>query len=60
MKALSASAERNYAVALVEVNAETDFVTQNEKFKEFLKEIAQEAADFLFLATVEASAAETL
>ncbi|MEN9343742.1 MAG: Elongation factor Ts [Chlamydiota bacterium] len=33
------------AVAFVEVNAETDFVTQNEKFKEFLKEIAQEAAD---------------
>lgn len=33
------------AVAFVEVNAETDFVTQNEKFKEFLKEVAQEAAD---------------
>lgn len=42
---LIGSAEGKKAVALIEVNAETDFVTQNEKFKEFLKEIAQEAAD---------------
>jgi elongation factor Ts len=33
------------AIALVEVNAETDFVTQNEKFKDFTCEIAQEVAD---------------
>lgn len=44
---LIGSAEGDKAVALVEVNAETDFVTQNEKFKQFLKEIAQEAADHM-------------
>jgi len=38
-------AESTKAVALVEVNAETDFVTQNEKFKQFLKDMAQEIAD---------------
>jgi elongation factor Ts len=38
-------AEGKEAVALVEVNAETDFVTQNEKFKQFLRDVAQEAAD---------------
>ncbi len=37
--------EAEKAVALIEVNAETDFVTQNEKFKEFLKNIAQQAAE---------------
>jgi elongation factor Ts len=42
---LIAAGESDKCVALVEVNAETDFVTQNEKFKLFLKEIAQEAAD---------------
>jgi elongation factor Ts len=42
---LIGAAEGKEAVALVEVNAETDFVTQNEKFKEFLKDIATEAAD---------------
>ncbi len=42
---LIAAAEGKESVALVEVNCETDFVTQNEKFKHFLKEIAQEAAD---------------
>lgn len=42
---LIGSAESKNCVALVEINAETDFVTQNEKFKEFLKDIAQEAAD---------------
>jgi elongation factor Ts len=42
---LIGSAEGSKAVALLEVNAETDFVTQNEKFRQFLKEVAQEAAD---------------
>lgn len=42
---LIGAAEGSKAVALVEVNTETDFVAQNEKFKQFLKEIAQEAAD---------------
>lgn len=42
---LIGAAEGAKAVALVEVNAETDFVTQNEKFKQFLKDVAQEAAD---------------
>lgn len=40
-----AAREGAEAVALVEVNAETDFVTQNEKFKLFSQELAQEAAD---------------
>lgn len=31
-------------IALVEVNSETDFVSQNEKFKQFLRDIASEAA----------------
>jgi elongation factor Ts len=42
---LIGSGESNTAVALIEVNAETDFVTQNEKFKQFLHDVAQEAAD---------------
>ncbi len=42
---LIGSAEGKEAVALVEVNAETDFVTQNEKFKQFLRDVAQAAAD---------------
>ncbi len=42
---LIGSAEGSTAVALLEVNAETDFVTQNEKFRQFLKEVSQEAAD---------------
>lgn len=42
---LISAAEGKDAVALVEVNAETDFVTQNEKFKQFLRDIAQDAAD---------------
>lgn len=42
---LIGAAEGKTAVALVEVNAETDFVTQNEKFKHFLNDIAQDAAD---------------
>lgn len=33
------------AIALVEVNAETDFVTQNEKFKQFVRDVAEQAAE---------------
>lgn len=42
---LIGSAESNKAVALIEVNAETDFVTKNEKFGHFLKNLAEEAAE---------------
>lgn len=42
---LIGAAESKHAIALIEVNAETDFVTQNEKFKQFLRDVAQEAAD---------------
>jgi elongation factor Ts len=34
------------AFTLLELNAETDFVVQNEKFRHFLKEISQDAAEF--------------
>lgn len=37
--------ESKAAIAFVEVNSETDFVAQNEKFKKFLLEVAQIAAD---------------
>ena len=37
--------ESDSAISLVEVNSETDFVAQNEKFKQFLKDIAAEAAE---------------
>jgi elongation factor Ts len=33
------------AAALLELNSETDFVAQNDRFKEFLKNLAQDAAD---------------
>lgn len=39
-----ASAETPTAVALVEVNAETDFVVKNDRFQEFLRNVAEEAA----------------
>lgn len=39
-----AAAENGPVVAIVEVNAETDFVVKNERFKEFLDSIAQEVA----------------
>jgi elongation factor Ts len=39
------SHEAQDVISLVEVNAETDFVTQNEKFKEFVREVAREAAE---------------
>lgn len=37
-------AETNSAIAVVEVNAETDFVVRNDRFQEFLKNVAEEAA----------------
>ncbi len=42
---LIGAGEGSKSVALVEINAETDFVTQNEKFKHFLRDTAQQAAD---------------
>lgn len=42
---LIGSGESKSALAIVEVNAETDFVTQNEKFKAFLHDICQDAAE---------------
>lgn len=36
--------ESNKAVAFIEVNSETDFVAQNDKFKQFLRDLANEAA----------------
>lgn len=42
---LIGAAEGSHAVALVEVNAETDFVTQNAKFKDFMREVAEQAAE---------------
>lgn len=37
--------EGEKAVSFVEVNSETDFVAQNDKFKQFLRDLASEAAD---------------
>lgn len=39
-----ATAESDTAIAIIEVNAETDFVTKNDRFKQFLEALAQEAA----------------
>lgn len=39
-----ATAEKGDAIAIVEVNAETDFVVRNERFQAFLKAVAEEAA----------------
>ena len=39
--------ESDKAVAFVEVNSETDFVAQNEKFKQFISDLANEAAEIL-------------
>lgn len=36
--------ESDKAIAVIEVNSETDFVAKNEKFKEFIKEICAEAS----------------
>ena len=38
------TAENNQTIAIVEVNAETDFVVKNDRFKEFLNNIAEEVA----------------
>ncbi len=40
-----ASAETKDVIALVELNAETDFVVQNERFKQFAHDIAVEVAE---------------
>lgn len=37
--------ESGAAMSIIEVNSETDFVAQNEKFKQFLKDVANEAAE---------------
>lgn len=39
-----ATAEKNSTIAIVEVNAETDFVVKNDRFKQFLESIAHEVA----------------
>lgn len=39
------SAENASTIAIVEVNAETDFVVKNDRFKEFLNNIVQEAVE---------------
>lgn len=39
-----AFAEKGNTVAIVEVNAETDFVVRNDRFLQFVQEIAEEAA----------------
>jgi elongation factor Ts len=38
------TAESKDTIALVEINAETDFVVQNDRFKQFVQDIAQQAA----------------
>lgn len=38
------SAEKGGVIAVVEVNAETDFVVKNDRFQQFLKDIAEEIA----------------
>jgi elongation factor Ts len=38
------TAQNGDAIAIVEVNAETDFVVRNDRFKQFLSDIATEAA----------------
>jgi len=40
-----ATAESKDAIALVEINAETDFVVQNDRFKQFAFDIAKEATE---------------
>jgi elongation factor Ts len=40
-----ATAESDKTIALVEINAETDFVVQNDKFKQFAHDVAKEAAE---------------
>ena len=38
-------AEESDAIALVEINSETDFVAQNDRFRQFVRDIAEEVAD---------------
>lgn len=52
LEGLIGFAESDKAIAIVEVNSETDFVAQNEKFKEFLKDLCLEACE-MKSATVE-------
>jgi elongation factor Ts len=54
---LIAAAESAKAVAVIEVNAETDFVVKNDMFQKFLAELAKEAAETL-PASVEAFLAQ--
>lgn len=42
---LIATYETDNAIAVVEVNAETDFVTKNDTFKEFIQNVAKEVAE---------------
>ena len=42
---LIGSAQSSHSVAIVEVNAETDFVVKNERFQQFLQNIAEEIAE---------------
>jgi elongation factor Ts len=37
--------ESDKAFAIIEINSETDFVAQNEKFKQFIKDICSEASE---------------
>lgn len=39
------TAEGKDAIVLVEINAETDFVVQNDRFKQFAQDVAKEVAD---------------
>lgn len=45
LEGLIGFAESDKAVAIVEVNSETDFVAQNEKFKQFVKDVCAEASE---------------
>ena len=40
-----ATAESKDQIALVEINAETDFVVQNDRFKQFAQDVAKEIAE---------------
>jgi elongation factor Ts len=42
---LIGTSETTSTIAIIEVNAETDFVVKNERFKEFLNNIVKEAAE---------------
>lgn len=39
------SAESDQHVAIIEINSETDFVVQNDRFQQFLRDMAQEVAE---------------